>query len=209
MNDHSTISMQTRYAVGGLSVAPLCLGGNVFGWTADEQTSFDVLDAHAAAGGNFLDTADTYSSFVEGNSGGESETIIGRWLQRRGRRDDVVVATKVGSLPGREGLRPENIRAACEDSLRRLQVDHIDLYYTHKDDEDVPVPEIVDALDELVRAGKVREVAASNLSAARLRESLTYAKETGKAAYVAVQPHYNHVSRETYEGELQETVAEW
>ncbi|WP_019546169.1 aldo/keto reductase [Streptomyces sulphureus] len=208
MSDHTSTSMHSRYAVGSLSVAPFCLGGNVFGWTADEATSFAVLDAHAEAGGNFVDTADGYTSFVEGNSGGESETIIGEWMKRRGNRDDVVLATKVGTLEGREGLRPANIRAACEDSLRRLQADHIDLYYTHRDDETVTVPEIVDTLDALVREGKVREVAASNLSASRLRESLAYAQDGGKAAYVAVQPHYNLVSRETYEGELQDTAAE-
>ncbi|MEU3750687.1 MULTISPECIES: aldo/keto reductase [Streptomyces] len=189
-----------------LHVFPLALGGNVFGWTADEAESFAVLDAYVAAGGNFVDTADMYSSWAEGHEGGESETVIGRWLASRGRRDDLVIATKVGAHPRYKGLAATTVKAAVEESLRRLGTDHIDLYYTHFDDETVPVEEIVTALDQLVKDGKVRAVAASNISPERLRASLDFAEAEGLARYVALQPHYNLVSRETYEGPLQETV---
>ncbi|MET9625599.1 aldo/keto reductase [Streptomyces sp. NPDC006464] len=189
-----------------LHVFPLALGGNVFGWTADEAQSFAVLDAYAAAGGNFVDTADSYSAWAEGNQGGESETIVGRWLASRGNRDEIVVATKVGAHPSYKGLAPVTIKAAAEESLRRLGTDHIDLYYTHFDDESVPVEEIVTALDQLVKDGKVRAVAASNISPARLRASLDFAEAEGLTRYVALQPHYNLVSRDTYEGELLDTV---
>ncbi|MGW6919297.1 aldo/keto reductase [Kitasatospora sp. NPDC054939] len=189
-----------------LAVFPLSLGGNVFGWTADEAQSFAVLDAYAAASGNFVDTADTYSSWVPGNSGGESETIIGNWLRSRGNRDDVVIATKVGIHPEATGLGAANIAAATEASLRRLNVERIDLLYTHRDD-DTPVEEFVTALDTLVRAGKVRAVAASNISAERLTEALAFAEREGLARYVAVQPHYNLVSRSTFEGPLADAVA--
>ncbi|MFE2559844.1 aldo/keto reductase [Streptomyces sp. NPDC059352] len=189
-----------------LHVFPLALGGNVFGWTADEAQSFAVLDAYAAAGGNFVDTADMYSAWAEGNEGGESETVIGRWLASRGNRSDIVVATKVGAHPHFKGLSATTIKAAVEESLRRLGTDHIDLYYTHFDDESVPVEEIVTALDQLVKDGKVRAVAASNISPERLRASLDFAESEGLARYVALQPHYNLVSRETYEGPLLETV---
>src|SRR5882757_8560048 len=155
-----------------LDVFGLNLGGNVFGFTADEQQSFAVLDAYTAAGGNFVDTADSYSAFVPGNVGGESETIIGKWLARRGRRDDIVIATKVGNLGTRPGLSAKNIAAAAEDSLRRLQTDHIDLYYAHGDDAETPIEETLQAFDELVRAGKVRYIAASNFTAPRLAEAL-------------------------------------
>ncbi|MFE5733027.1 aldo/keto reductase [Streptomyces sp. NPDC056528] len=189
-----------------LHVFPLALGGNVFGWTADEAQSFAVLDAYAAAGGNFIDSADVYSAWAEGNEGGESETVIGRWLASRGNRDDVVVATKAGAHPRFKGLSAPTIKAAAEESLRRLGTDRIDLYYTHFDDESVPVEEIVTALDQLVRDGKVRAVAASNISPERLRASLDFAEAEGLARYVALQPHYNLVSRETYEGPLLETA---
>lgn len=189
-----------------LHVFPLALGGNVFGWSADEAQSFAVLDAYTAAGGNFVDTADTYSSWVEGNEGGESETVIGRWLASRGNRADVLVATKVGAHPRYKGLGATTIKAAAEESLRRLGTDYIDLYYTHFDDESVPVEEIVTALDQLVKDGKVRAVAASNISPERLRASLDFAEAEGLARYVALQPHYNLVSRETYEGALLETA---
>ncbi|MEU2245993.1 aldo/keto reductase [Streptomyces sp. NPDC019224] len=191
----------------GLQVFPLCLGGNVFGWTADEDRSFAVLDAYAAAGGNFVDTADSYSHWAPGNEGGESETVIGKWLAARGNRSDIVVATKVGALPGYKGLSAPTIKAAAEESLRRLGTDRIDLYYTHFDDETVPVEEIITALDQLVKEGKVREIAASNISPERLRASLEFSDREGLARYVALQPHYNLVSRDTYEGELQKTAA--
>ncbi|GLW68836.1 NADP-dependent aryl-alcohol dehydrogenase [Kitasatospora phosalacinea] len=190
-----------------LAVSPLALGGNVFGWTADAAQSFAVLDAYAAAGGNFLDTADVYSAWAPGNSGGESETVIGDWLRSRGNREQIVVATKVGMLTGLDNLRPETIKRGAEASLRRLGVERIDLFYTHRDDPDVPVEEIVTALDELVREGKVREVAASNIGPERLAASLEFAEREGLAKYVAVQPHYNLVSRDTYEGPLADVVA--
>ncbi|MET8159508.1 aldo/keto reductase [Sphaerisporangium sp. NPDC005289] len=190
-----------------LEVSPLCLGGNPFGWTADERTSFAVLDAFAGAGGNFVDTADMYSFRVPGNRGGESETIIGRWLKARGNRDQMVIATKVGALPGFDGLRPETIRRAADDSLRRLGLDHIDLYYAHVDDPDTPLAETLGAFDELVRSGKVRYIAASNYTAARLSAALETSDREGLARYVALQAEYNLVQRETYERELAPTVA--
>jgi aryl-alcohol dehydrogenase-like predicted oxidoreductase len=190
-----------------LEVFPLALGGNVFGWTADEAASFAVLDAYTAAGGNFVDTADSYSAWVEGNSGGESEALIGKWVKARGNRDDVVIATKVSQHPDYQGLTAANIRAAADASLRRLGTDHIDLYYTHFDKPEVPVEEIIGALDELVKAGKVRYIAASNISPERLRASLEFSDREGLARYVALQPHYNLVSRDTYEGELQDLAA--
>lgn len=190
-----------------LHVFPLSLGGNVFGWTADEAQSFAVLDAYAAAGGNFIDTADVYSAWAEGNKGGESETILGDWMAARGNRAETLIATKVGSHPAYKGLAAATIKSGAEESLRRLRTDYIDLYYTHFDDTSVPVEEIVTALDELVKEGKVRAVAASNISAERLEASLAFAKREGLAAYVALQPKYNLVSRDTYEGALQDTVA--
>ncbi|MFF2075267.1 aldo/keto reductase [Kitasatospora sp. NPDC058162] len=198
---------RVRLGTSDLFVHPLSLGGNVFGWTADEQQSFAVLDAYTAAGGNFVDTADVYSAWAPGNAGGESETVIGNWLRSRGNRDSVVIATKVGMHPEAGGLGAANIKASVEGSLRRLGVDHIDLYYTHRDD-DTPVEEFVTALDDLVRAGKVRAVAASNISAERLAEALAFAEREGLAKYVAVQPHYNLVSRDTFEGPLADVVAE-
>ncbi|MFF9770048.1 aldo/keto reductase [Streptomyces sp. NPDC014636] len=190
-----------------LEVFPLSLGGNVFGWTADEQTSFAVLDAYTAAGGNFIDTADSYSAWIEGNQGGESETIIGKWVTARGNRSDVVIATKVSQHPQFQGLSAANIKAAADASLRRLGTDYIDLYYTHFDQPEVPVEEIVGALDELVKAGKVRHIGASNITAERLQASLDFSDREGLARYVALQPHYNLVSRDTYEGPLQDLAA--
>ncbi|MEE1754139.1 aldo/keto reductase [Streptomyces sp. SP18CS02] len=190
----------------GLDVFPLALGGNVFGWTADETQSFAVLDAYAAAGGNFIDTADGYSAWAPGNEGGESETIIGNWLASRGNRSDVVIATKVGAHPRYKGLAPANIKAAVEESLRRLRTEYIDLYYTHFDDPGVPVEDFVTALDQLVKEGKVRAVAASNITPERLQEALDFSAREGLTAYSAIQPHYNLVSRDTYEGQLLETA---
>jgi aryl-alcohol dehydrogenase-like predicted oxidoreductase len=191
-----------------LDVFPLCLGGNVLGWTADEEQSFGILDDYAAAGGNFIDTADSYSHWVDGHMGGESETIIGRWMASRRNRDRMVVATKVGRLPTKQGLRAATIREAAEDSLRRLQAEHIDLYYAHGDDDlGIPVEETLGAFDELVRAGKVRYVAASNYGAPRLAEALTLSQQDGVASYVALQPHYNLVERD-FESELEPLCAE-
>ncbi|GAA2901229.1 aldo/keto reductase [Streptomyces mexicanus] len=198
--------MTVRHKLGlsDLEVFPLALGGNVFGWTADQDRSFAVLDAYTAAGGNFIDTADSYSAWIEGNKGGESETIIGRWLKERGNRSDVVIATKVSQHPEYPGLSAANIKAAADASLKRLGTDYIDLYYTHFDKPEVPVEEIIGALDELVEAGKVRHIAASNISAERLTASLDFSEREGLARYVAIQPHYNLVSRDTYEGELRD-----
>jgi aryl-alcohol dehydrogenase-like predicted oxidoreductase len=191
----------------GLEVFPLSLGGNVFGWTADEAQSFAVLDAYTDAGGNFVDTADVYSAWVPGNKGGESETVIGRWLKARGNRADVLIATKVSQHPEYQGLTAANIKAAADASLRRLGTDYIDLYYTHYDKPEVPVEEIIGALDELVTAGKVRAIGASNISAERLQESLDFSDRENLARYVALQPHYNLVSRDTYEGPLQDVAS--
>jgi aryl-alcohol dehydrogenase-like predicted oxidoreductase len=196
-----------RIASTKLEVFPLALGGNVFGWTADEKTSFAVLDAYAAAGGNFIDTADVYSAWALGNSGGESETIIGRWLKVRGNREKMIIATKVGMHPKLSGLAAGTIRTAAEESLRRLQTDHIDLYYAHQDDENTPLEETLRTFDQLVQAGKVRYVAASNYSAARLQEALTISERAGLVRYVALQQHYNLVERDKYEGELSNLVA--
>ena len=196
----------TRIGNSDLDVFPLSLGGNVFGWTADEQASFAVLDSYAAAGGNFIDTADGYSAWVPGHSGGESEGVIGRWVAARGNRDDVIVATKVSSHPEYKGLRAANIKAAAEASLRRLGTDRIDLFYTHFDDPEVPVEEIITALDALVGEGKVRQIAASNITPERLAESLEFSDREGLAKYVALQQHYNLVERDGYEGALREVV---
>ncbi|RDI42806.1 aldo/keto reductase [Nocardia mexicana] len=185
-----------------LDVFPLCLGGNVFGWTADQAVSFAVLDAYAAAGGNFVDTADVYSAWVPGNSGGESETVLGQWLAARGNRDSVVIATKGSRLAPFEGLSAKAIHGAADASLRRLGTDYIDLYYAHYDDPDTPVAETVAAYDELVRAGKVRYVAVSNMSTDRIRESLAVADREGLARYVAIQPHYNLVERADFERDV-------
>ncbi|MEV8606794.1 aldo/keto reductase [Amycolatopsis sp. NPDC051373] len=190
----------TKLGNSDLDVYGLNLGCNVFNFTADEETSHAVLEAYASAGGNFLDTADVYGG------GGGSETIIGNWLTKRGRRDDIVVATKVGAWEQRKGLSAANITAAAEDSLRRLQTDHIDLYYAHKDDQDTPLEETLSAFDSLVRAGKVRYIAASNYSAERLTEALSISDREGYARYVALQPHYNLVERD-YETHLAPTVS--
>ena len=183
-----------------LCVHPLCLGGNVFGWTADERESFAVLDAYAAAGGNFVDTADRYSQWVPGNRGGESEEILGRWMAARGNREQIVVATKVGSKSDRKGLAADNVRAATEESLQRLQTDRIDLLYTHRDDEVTAPEETLAALGELVREGKVRHIAASNISPARLEQAMAASAREGLVRYVALQPHYNLVERDYENG---------
>lgn len=185
-----------------LDVFPLCLGGNVFGWTADERQSFGVLDGYAAAGGNFIDTADMYSAWVPGHAGGESEAIIGRWMAARGNRKHMVIATKVGMLAGLKGLSPKTIRTAAEASLRRLGVSSIDLYYAHADDPETPVEDTLRAFDALVKEGKVRYIGASNFTAARLAGALAISDRHGLARYVALQPHYNLMHRHDYEGAL-------
>lgn len=190
-----------------LDVFPLCLGGNVFGWTANEQESFAILDAYAAAGGNFIDTADSYSAWVPGHVGGESETIIGRWMAARGCRHRMIIATKVGRCPGRLGLSAQNIRAGAEASLKRLDVDRIDLYYAHADDLNTPIDETLREFDALVREGKVGYIAASNFTAARLSAALATSAREGLARYVALQPHYNLMVRNEYEGALSDVCA--
>ncbi|MFD0551811.1 aldo/keto reductase [Streptomyces rectiviolaceus] len=190
-----------------LEVFPLALGGNVFGWTADEAQSFTVLDAYTAAGGNFIDTADVYSAWAPGNKGGESETVIGNWLAARGNRSDVVLATKVGAHPDFKGLSANTIKSGVEESLRRLRTDYIDLFYTHYDDPTVSVEEIITALDDLVTSGKVRAIAASNVTADRLQEFLDFSDREGLARYSVLQPHYNLVSRDTYEGTLEQVAS--
>ena len=194
-----------------LRVFPLCLGGNVFGWTADERRSFAVLDAYLAAGGNFLDTAAQYSNWAPGNEGGESERTIGRWLARRRDRDDMVVATKVGHMgrvgvPG--GLRREYVLAETEASLGRLGLDHVDLLYAHYDDPGTELEETIAAFDEIVRAGKARYIAASNYSAPRLAAALATADRLGSARYTVLQTYYNLLERERLEGDLAEVCAE-
>jgi aryl-alcohol dehydrogenase-like predicted oxidoreductase len=190
-----------------LDVFPLCLGGNVFGWTASEQESFAVLDAYAAAGGNFIDTADSYSAWVPGHVGGESEAIIGRWMAARQNRNRMMVATKVGRCPGRLGLSAKNIRAGAEASLKRLGVDRIDLYYAHADDLSTPLEETLREFDTLIREGKVRCIGASNFTAERLSAALATSAREGLARYVALQPHYNMVVRDEYEGAVSDVCA--
>ena len=189
----------------GLSVPPLCFGCNVFGWTADEARSFELLDALLEAGLNFLDTADVYSRWAPGHVGGESETIIGRWMKARGNRDRVIVATKVGMDlgDGRVGLKPARIAEAVEASLRRLETDYIDLYQSHKDDTDVPQADTLGAYARLIEAGKVRVIGASNFEASRLEEALTLAETGGLPRYESLQPEYNLYERSVYEGDLE------
>ena len=189
----------------GLQVSPLCLGGNVFGWTADEATSFTLLDAWVDAGMNFIDTADVYSRWAPGHSGGESETVIGRWLKHSGKRDRVVLATKVGKDmgDGRIGLAPAYIRAAVEASLTRLQTDVIDLYQSHDDDPTVPLADTLGAYAELIAAGKVRAIGASNFTGARLSEALAVSEAHRLPRYECLQPLYNLVERPAFEAELE------
>jgi aryl-alcohol dehydrogenase-like predicted oxidoreductase len=189
----------------GFEVAPLAFGGNVFGWTVDEATSFKLLDAFVGAGFNLIDTADSYSRWVSGHQGGESETIIGRWIARRGRHDDVIVATKVGSDMGQghKVLRKDYILQAAEASLRRLQVDCIDLYQSHWDDEKTPLEETFGAYEQLIREGKVKAIGASNYSAARLAQALEVSRTHGLLRYQTLQPLYNLYDRDSFEGELQ------
>lgn len=188
----------------GLSVAPLCFGGNVFGWTANEKTSFDILDAFTGAGFDFVDTADVYTRWIEGNKGGESETIIGNWFARSGKRKDVVLATKCGMDMGADGkgLSKTHILKSVEGSLKRLKTDYIDLYQSHADDETVPQEETLAAYDALIKSGKVRAIGASNFTAARLDSAVAVAKQNGLPVYASLQPEYNLYDREEFEAEL-------
>jgi aryl-alcohol dehydrogenase-like predicted oxidoreductase len=188
-----------------LEVSPLCLGGNVFGWTADEPTSFRVLDAFLDAGGNFVDTADVYSTWVPGNKGGDSETIIGKWFKRSGKRNKTVLATKVGMemAPGKKGLSKAYIQQSVEDALKRLQTDYIDLYQAHKDDEQTPLEETLGAFSDLINQGKVRAIGASNYSAQRLQAALDISGKHGFSRYESLQPEYNLYDRAGYETELE------
>jgi aryl-alcohol dehydrogenase-like predicted oxidoreductase len=189
----------------GISVAPWAFGGNVFGWTIDEKTSFELLDAFFDAGFNLIDTADVYSRWAEGNQGGESETIIGNWLKKTGKRKDVVIATKVGMDLGddKKGLSGNYIARAVEDSLKRLQTDYIDLYQSHKDDENAPQQETLEAYAKLIKQGKVRAIGASNFSAARLREALEISEKLDIPSYQTLQPQYNLYDRADFESELE------
>jgi aryl-alcohol dehydrogenase-like predicted oxidoreductase len=191
-----------------LVVHPLCLGSNIFGSNADEAQSHGVMDAYSAHAGNFIDTADMYNQWVEGHVGGESETVIGSWMKKRNNRQSMVIATKVSKMDTRPGLSAKNIFAACEESLNRLQTDYIDLYYSHADDETVSLEETLGAYAQLIAQGKVRYIAASNFTPARLRESIKFSEDNNIPAYVAVQDLYNLVDRKTYEGEMSQAVSD-
>ena len=191
-----------------LSVYPLCLGGNVFGWSADEAQSHDVLDAYTSHGGNFIDTADVYSEWKDGNNGGDSEAIIGSWLKKRGNRSEVVIATKVAKLSTRPGLSAANIKAAIDDSLKRLQSEYIDIYYAHEDDQNTPLEETLGAFDEIVKSGKVRYIAASNYNSARLKEAIEISKANNFVQYIAIQNHYNLLERKDYESDMAPALKE-
>jgi aryl-alcohol dehydrogenase-like predicted oxidoreductase len=188
-----------------LTVYPLCLGGNVFGYSADKQNSEAVLSFYADNGGNFIDTADMYSQWAPGHIGGESERIIGDWMAKRGNRQKMIIATKVSKLDTRPGLKATNIKAACDESLKRLKSDYIDIYYAHQDDLDTPIEESLGAFDELIKAGKVRYIAASNFTPVRLQESLDISKANGLSSYIASQDQYNLMERE-YEKGLMPTI---
>ena len=188
-----------------LTVYPLCLGGNVFGYSADKQNSEAVLSFYADNGGNFIDTADMYSQWAPGHIGGESERIIGDWMAKRGNRQKMIIATKVSKLDTRPGLKAANIKAACDESLKRLKSDYIDLYYAHHDDLDTTIEESLGAFDELIKAGKVRYIAASNFTPERLQESLNISKANGLSSYIASQDQYNLLDRE-YEKGLMSTI---
>jgi len=196
---------QRRLGSSSLSIPPLVFGGNVFGWSADEATSFRLLDMLVDAGLTAIDTADVYSRWVPGHQGGESEAIIGRWLKKRGKRDDLTIMTKVGmEMPGRgKGLSPAWIRQSVDDSLKRLQTDTIDLYQAHQDDPATPLPETLSAFADLIQAGKVRAIGASNYSAPRLEEALTASRSNNLPSYVSLQPHYNLVERPLFEDALE------
>jgi aryl-alcohol dehydrogenase-like predicted oxidoreductase len=193
--------VMTKLGTTDLDVYGLCLGGNVFGWTADEEASFAILDAYAGAGGNFIDTADLYGARMNNGVGGLSEEVLGRWFAARGNRSSIVLATKVAMKESRPGLSAANILAAADESLERLGSDHIDLYYAHRDDPETPLEETLGAFDSLVRAGKVRHIAASNYTAPRLAEALAVSEREGFARYSALQNHYNLLERSEFEDE--------
>jgi aryl-alcohol dehydrogenase-like predicted oxidoreductase len=198
--------MKTRKLGGaGLEVSPVCLGGNVFGWTADEPASFAILDAFVGAGFNFIDTADVYSRWVPGHKGGESETVLGNWFKRSGKRKNVILATKVGIelAPDKKGLSKAYILREVEDSLQRLQTDYIDLYQSHIDDASAPLEETLAAYDQLIKQGKVRAIGASNYTAERLAEALQVSRQHGLPRYECLQPHYNLYERAGYEKDLE------
>lgn len=192
-----------------LKVSNLCFGGNVFGWTADQAQSFELLNHLTEHGGNFIDSADVYSSWKEGNQGGESESIIGQWLKQSGKRSDLVIATKVAMLESRKGLGAKNIALACDDSLKRLGTDYIDIYYAHSDDLETDLEETLNAFNELVVAGKVRYIAASNYTYDRLETALKISKENNLASYIALQNRYSLVAREPYESDGARSVQEF
>jgi aryl-alcohol dehydrogenase-like predicted oxidoreductase len=191
-----------------LVVHPLCLGSNIFGSNADEAQSHAVMDAYSSHAGNFIDTADMYNQWVEGHVGGESESVIGSWMKKRNNRQSMVIATKVSKMDTRPGLSAKNIFAACEESLNRLQTDYIDLYYSHSDDESVSLEETLGAYAQLIAQGKVRYIAASNFTPARLREAIKFSDDNNIPEYVAVQDLYNLVDRKTYEGEMSQAVSD-
>ena len=191
-----------------LVVHPLCLGSNIFGAAATEAQSHLVMDAYRSHGGNFIDTADMYNQWIDGHVGGESESVIGSWMKSRGNRADMVIATKVSKMDRRPGLSAKNIIAACEESLNRLNTDYIDLYYSHSDDETVSLEETLGAYAQLIAEGKVRYIAASNFTPARVRESIKFSEDNNLPSYIAVQDLYNLVDRTTYEGEMAQTVAD-
>lgn len=195
-----------------LSVTPLCLGGNVFGWTADEQQSFAALDAYVEGGGNFIDTADTYSTWIPGHVGGESESILGQWMSKRKNRSKVIIATKLGSpmktAPNAQGLSRRYIMEEVEASLKRLQTDYIDLYQAHRDDTGTPLEETLSAFNDLVQQGKVRAIGASNYSAERLQAALQVSKQHGYARYESLQPPYSLLNRASYERDLEAVCLE-
>ena len=194
-----------KLGASGLEIAPLVLGGNVFGWTADKDKSFAVLDAFIGAGFNAVDTADVYSRWAPGHQGGESETVIGEWMKSRGNRDKVVLITKVGSeMPAGKGLKAAYIQSACEASLKRLQTDHIDLYFSHFPDKDTPIAETLEAHERLIEQGKVRAIGGSNYDAAGLTEAMEAGDGKAHARYTVLQPHYNLLVRDQYEGALED-----
>jgi aryl-alcohol dehydrogenase-like predicted oxidoreductase len=193
----------------GIKIRPFAFGGNVFGWTIDEQQSFKILDGFVDAGFDFIDTADVYSRWVPGHKGGESETIIGNWLKSSGKRDKVIIATKVGNpMEGEKGLSRKHITKAVENSLKRLQIDYIDLYQSHTDDKDTPLLETLETFTELIKQGKIRAIGASNYESSRLKEARQVSKDNGLAAYECLQPEYNLYQREQYEKDLEPVCRE-